>query len=111
MDEVGVSGEAVEQVLHRADVVRRHAVRSAVRDLHAAFGPWMTAEAAGLVEEGAGIIRAHRVAGFVPHVDLRADHGAAALPPVIHIHDLILPLEGAFDGVNGTMHDDLVVHV
>ncbi|MPM76196.1 hypothetical protein SDC9_123193 [bioreactor metagenome] len=111
MNKVRVPGETVQDVLHGADVIVGLIVGRTVRNFHRALGHGRAAEAAGLMEKGGGIVGAHVVAGLVPHQNLGFHHGALALTPIVNVGDHVLILEGALDGVDGPVHDQLVVHI
>ena len=63
------------------------------------------------MEEGGGVVGADGLAGLVADQDLGLDDRALAFAPVIDVDDLVLPLEGALDGIDGLVPDDLVIHV
>ena len=82
VDEVRVAGEAIEQVLRRADVVLDHNICFPFGDRAGPAGHGLAAVAAQGGEEGGAAVGAEQGAALVKDLDLGAHGHAPALAPV-----------------------------
>lgn len=111
VDEVRVAGEAVEQVLRRADVVVDDKVGVPLRDGAGPAGHGLAAVAAQGGEEGGAAVGAEQGAALVKDLDLGAHGHAPALAPVEEVGQHIPVDKGAFDGRDGAVVQKLIVQV